>query len=161
MAKLPDMKTAAFTTTRPLSEPGGGAPEGGGPSDGPDPRDADDKSVQFINAEVLDPPKQGSLNFVGPYVDQTLAMALEDARSFLQGAEQILLVVLAKVAEKYLGGGSAPPVALGSDTAADAPAPVAGPGPEAGFKAFESVLGSLASYHSAMAETAHKYRVER
>lgn len=63
-----------------------------------------EKSVQFINSEVLAPPTQDSIDFVKPYVDQTLAMALEDARSFLQGVEQILLVAIAKELAKLTAG---------------------------------------------------------
>ncbi|MDJ0826702.1 MAG: hypothetical protein QNJ16_14470 [Rhodobacter sp.] len=62
-----------------------------------------EETVQFINAEVLDPPKQGKVTFMGPYVAQVGAMALEDARAFLQGAEQILLAALAKALAEMLG----------------------------------------------------------
>ncbi len=63
-----------------------------------------EETVQFINAEVLDPPEQGNINFVGPYVAQVGAMALEDARSFLQGAEQIILAFLGKLAAEAVSG---------------------------------------------------------
>lgn len=66
-----------------------------------------EQSVQFINGEVLSPPKQDSISFVKPYAEQTVVMALEDARSFLQGAEQIVLAALGKALANYLKTGSA------------------------------------------------------
>jgi len=108
---------------------------------GPTPTTPSEKSVAFINAEVLDPPEQGSISFVRPFYEQTLVMALEDARSFLQGAEQILLVALAKALEKYLSGGAVAP-------------PEAAPG----LEAIESMMGKLANFHATIAETATKNR---
>jgi hypothetical protein len=107
----------------------------------PTPSTPAEKSVAFINAEVLDPPAQGSISFVGPFYQQTLVMALEDARSFLQGAEQILLIALAKALEKYLSGGAV--------VAADS---------EPNLKPIENMMGSLANFHATMAETAFKHR---
>lgn len=152
MARRPQMTTAVGSVAAPQA--GGGA--------GPNPQTDDEKTVQFINAEVLDPPTQGSISFVGPYLDQTLAMAVEDARSFVQGAEQILLVALAKALEKALSGGAAPPLAAVSAEAAPAAVfPVATPAPDAGLKAIEGFLASLSNFHGAMAETAHKHRMDR
>jgi hypothetical protein len=118
------------------------------PGAGPDPQTAAERSVQFINAEVLDPPAQGSVSFVGPYIDQTLAMALEDARSFVQGAEQILLVALAKALAKMLSGAGA------ADVQAMHP-------PDAELKAIQSVLASLSTFHASVAETANRNRMDR
>ncbi len=127
---------------------------------GPDPQTAAEKSVQFINAEVLDPPAQGDITFVGPFYQQTLVMALEDARSFVQGAEQILLIALAKVLEKYINPVGAQVNAADPKPAlADAPAPASHttPAPDAGLKAIESAMASLSSFHASMAETTHRF----
>ena len=140
-----------------------------------------EKSVQFINAEVLAPPKQDSISFVKPYVEQTLAMALEDARSFLQGAEQILLVALAKELEKLISGGAGavdPALIANLQSAAgdqgvgeadakrDKTARPSTPGPGAaphpvGLKAIESVMASLSAFHASIADTALNSRRER
>ncbi len=90
-----------------------------GANPGPDPTTPSEKSVHFINGEVLDPPEQGKLSFVGPYFDQSLAMAVEDARSFVQGAEQILLVALAKALAKALGDDAPAPLATDNLNAQD------------------------------------------
>jgi hypothetical protein len=138
-------------------------------ADVPDPQTADEKTVQFINAEVLDPPSQGSISFVGPFLDQSLAMAVEDARSFVQGAEQILLVALAKALEKYLSGGLGEGVATSPGMTAEAAGlsprtPPAGGGTIPGQKgmpavdAIHGVLASLSRFHGEMAETALKHR---
>lgn len=90
----------------------GGTPPGansGTQNNPPKPQNAYEESVSFINGEVLDPPTQGKISFVGPYADQTLVMALEDARSFLQGAEQIVLIALAKALAKAVGTAEATP----------------------------------------------------
>ena len=146
-----------------------------------------EKSVQFINAEVLAPPKQDSISFVKPYVEQTLAMALEDARSFLQGAEQILLIALAKELEKLISGGAPaafdPALMANLRSAAetggveeagarrDAAAKPNMPGPHAaphqpatppvGLKAIESVMASLSAFHASIADTALNSKRER
>ena len=145
-----------------------------------------EKSVQFINAEVLAPPKQDSISFVKPYVEQTLAMALEDARSFLQGAEQILLVALAKELEKLISGGAGavdPGLLANLQSAAknegvedadakrDTTARPSMPGPGAaphqaaahpvGLKAIESVMASLSAFHASIADTALNSKRER
>jgi hypothetical protein len=156
MARRPQMKSAVG----PLAAPA---------ADGSAPQTDDEKTVQFINAEVLDPPTQGSISFVGPFLDQSLAMAVEDARSFVQGAEQILLVALAKALEKYLSGGLDEGVATASGTTAAAAGlspltPPAGGGTIPGqtgmpaVDAIHGVLASLSSFHGAMAETALKHR---
>jgi hypothetical protein len=72
-----------------------------------------EESVQFINAEVLDPPTQGNLSFVKPFADQVAVMVLEDGRSFLQGVEQVLVVTIAKAFEKILADNPTGAVALG------------------------------------------------
>lgn len=180
MANLPQRRDGAFASSRRSSL---GGP---GPGDGPDPQTPAEKSVQFINAEVLDPPAQGKMSFAGPYIDQTLAMALEDARSFLQGAEQILLVAMARALNNYLTTGSpvgepkAPQItndaqpATAEDSQAEAheaqqvapdtpePAP-ASPAPaesegHPGLKEIRLMLGSLAKFHSDVADTAHKHK---
>jgi hypothetical protein len=90
----------------------GGTPSGansGTQNNPPTPQNAYEESVSFINGEVLDPPTQGKISFVGPYAEQTLVMALEDARSFLQGAEQIVLIALAKALAKAVGTPEAQP----------------------------------------------------
>ncbi len=61
-----------------------------------------EQSVKFINAEVLDPPEVGKLSFVKPYADQVAAMMLEDARSFMQGSEQVMVIALARSLELIL-----------------------------------------------------------
>ncbi|MEE9453004.1 MAG: hypothetical protein V3V13_01305 [Paracoccaceae bacterium] len=145
------------------------------PTDGPNPQTDNEKSVQFINAEVLDPPKQGSISFVKPFYEQTLVMALEDARSFVQGAEQILLVALAKALEKAISGGAgAPEVNISSLPMADDLAtgsvlqnssqpqsqqiPPSATVNDTALKSIESVMASLASFHSTIVETTHKYK---
>ncbi|SMX43113.1 hypothetical protein [Actibacterium lipolyticum] len=132
------------------------------PTNGPDAQTDTEKSVKFINAEVLDPGTQQTVSFVKPFYEQTLVMALEDARSFVQGAEQILLVALAKALEKAISGGASlpeTPAPLGSpthgpsvdDTLAQQPPS------DVGLKAVESAMTSLANFHSTIAETAHKF----
>ncbi len=61
-----------------------------------------EQSVRFINSEVLDPPQTGELSFVKPYADQVAAMMLEDARSFMQGSEQVMVIALARSLELIL-----------------------------------------------------------
>jgi hypothetical protein len=141
------------------------SPAGGG---GSDPQTKAEKSVHFINAEVLDPPAQGDLSFVGPYLDQTLAMAAEDARSFVQGAEQILLIALAKALKMALAGGAEVAVQAGeagSPARLDASAP-AHPTPSVevgtnGLAAIQGMMASLSTFHASMAETALSVRRDR
>ena len=147
----------------------------------------DEKTVQFINAEVLAPPKQDSISFTKPYIDQSLAMAVEDARSFVQGAEQILLIALAKELEKLVSGGapappnvkliesaqgSAKPDANTDDAAADTAGTESRTTPKAGLetqqqtntspglKAIESVMVSLSKFHASIADTAQNSKRE-
>lgn len=109
-----------------------------------------ERSVRFINTEVLDPPKQGSISFVKPFADQVVVMALEDGRSFLQGVEQILLIFIAEVLKKLLASG-----APAADVAA---APVPGPGES--LQAAQTLLRELGSFHASLADTAVRVRKE-
>jgi hypothetical protein len=155
------------------------------PNAAPAPTTKSEKSVAFLNSEVLNPGEQSDISFVKPFYEQTLVMALEDARSFVQGAEQILLVALAKALEKYLSGGAGAVEGAaqeenltelaakisGSKLAAEAlaargtngegataPPPNLAPSPDAGLQAIERVMASCAQFHAQIAETAHKYR---
>lgn len=92
-------KNAGFKSSRAAARANGGT--------GPVAQTPSEKTVQFINAEVLDPPAQGDISFVAPFYQQTLVMALEDARSFVQGAEQILLVAMAKLLNKVIASAGA------------------------------------------------------
>jgi hypothetical protein len=96
-----------------------------------------EQSVQFINAEVLDPPEQGSISFVKPFADQVAVMALEDGRSFLQGVEQVLVVVIAKAFEKVLANDPAGATAIA---------------------AAEGLMVGLPAYLSSLADAAVKVR---
>ena len=161
------MTSAVLATSRQSSA------GGSGPGSGPDPQTKAEKSVHFINAEVLDPPVQGNISFVGPYLDQTLAMAAEDARSFVQGAEQILLVALAKALAMALGEGGALEAPSGAtsplpdddqsgpEAPAGQPAPSSGTAQTTGLTAIQGMMASLTTFHASMAETAHRFRVDR
>ena len=110
------------------------------------------KVVQFINSEVLNPPKQGDLSFVKPFADQVGVMALEDARSFLQGVEQVLLVFIAKALEKVLAEVPAPkPMA---PQTSDISSKSAGEH----LAAAESLLTVLPRFYESLAGTAMKLK---
>ncbi len=161
------MTPAVFASSRQSSASAGGS------GSGPDPQTKAEKSVHFINAEVLDPPAQGGISFVGPYLDQTLAMAAEDARSFVQGAEQILLVALAKALAMALGEGGAVEAqsgvtsstpdqgASGPETPANQSTPPPVAAQTTGLTAIQGMMVSLSTFHASMAETAHRFRVDR
>ena len=61
-----------------------------------------EESVQFINGEVLNPPAQGDLEFAKPMAAQVAVMMSEDARSFIQGTEQVLVVAIARALDQML-----------------------------------------------------------
>lgn len=108
-----------------------------------------EQAVRFTNSEVLNPPKQGDISFVQPFAKQITVMALEDGRSFLQGAEQILLVAIAKALSELLGDAS------GLANAGNLQGPR--PGASRALEAAERMLTILPQFHASLAETALKF----
>jgi hypothetical protein len=65
-------------------------------SEKPEASTKSEKSVAWINGEVLDPPAESPPNFSRPYADQIAAMMVEDARAFMQGTEQVLVIAISR-----------------------------------------------------------------
>ena len=61
-----------------------------------------EKSVAWINGEVLDPPTPNPPAFIRPYADQIAAMMVEDARTFMQGTEQVLVIAISRALNQII-----------------------------------------------------------
>lgn len=61
-----------------------------------------EESVKFINKEVLNPSVTPIEGTAKPLADQAAAMMIQDARTFLQGNEQVLTVAIAKATQMAL-----------------------------------------------------------
>ncbi len=64
-----------------------------------------ENAVGFTNETVLDPPDETDLSMgMKTMIDQSLAMMVQDARSFLQSIEMLLVPTAAQLIAKYLLG---------------------------------------------------------
>jgi hypothetical protein len=68
---------------------------------------AAEKSVQFVNAEVLSPPTASPMGGVAKVmIEQSAGMMVQDLQSFLKGFEQVGLIALSRLANNLLTYGS-------------------------------------------------------
>jgi hypothetical protein len=66
-----------------------------------------EKSVQFVNAEVLSPPTASPMGGVAKVmIEQSAGMMVQDLQSFLKGFEQVGLIALSRLANNLLTYGS-------------------------------------------------------
>ncbi len=80
-----------------------------------------EKSVQFVNAEVLSPPAASPMGGVAKVmIEQSAGMMVQDLQSFLKGFEQVGLIALSRLANNLLtyGSPSAPTTGKSSSSAA-------------------------------------------
>ncbi|MDR6403223.1 MULTISPECIES: hypothetical protein [Chryseobacterium] len=66
-----------------------------------------EKSVQFVNAEVLSPPTASPMGGVAKVmIEQSAGMMVQDLQSFLKGFEQVGLIALSRLANNFLTYGT-------------------------------------------------------
>ncbi len=86
----------------------------------PTPGNAAEKSVQFVNAEVLSPPAASPMGGVAKVmIEQSAGMMVQDLQSFLKGFEQVGLIALSRLANNLLTYGS-PSAPTGKSSSSDA-----------------------------------------
>ncbi|MFY1046122.1 hypothetical protein [Chryseobacterium sp. GP-SGM7] len=68
---------------------------------------ATEKSVQFINAEVLAPPEASPMGGITKVmIEQSTGMMVQDLQSFLKGFEQLGLIAISRLANNLLTYGT-------------------------------------------------------
>ncbi len=68
---------------------------------------ATEKTVQFINAEVLSPPPAAPMGGIAKVmIEQSTGMMVQDLQSFLKGFEQLGLIAISRLANNLLTYGS-------------------------------------------------------